>query len=107
MRCRAPALPGGTPSRGGEGAGTCQPCTAGNACPFPDQAPYACPTGYTSDAQAVSCTKVDASASGCLTGQFAYPNPNICMDCPVGFECPEPLSPPIICTEGFYADAIN
>ena len=43
----------------------------------------------------------------CAEGQYKFPRPNECNDCPVGFACPTPYSSPIPCAEGFYANDIN
>lgn len=38
-----------------------------------------------------------------MAGQFAYPNPNTCLACPDGFECPTVYAPPTPCIEGYYS----
>ena len=77
-------------------------------CPHPDQAPIACPTDWEPSADKVSCQRKDLVASGsCSSGQFAYPNKNKCMDCPIGFECPTVNALPIPCIEGYYAETVN
>ena len=90
----------------GAGAGSCTPCPAGSACPFTDQAPYTCATNYESAGSTTSCTATNVleGAGACTAGKYAYPNPNECIDCPVGFECPEIFAMPIPCVQGYYQD---
>lgn len=91
-------------------ATTCTACTAGNACPFTDQAVVnACPAGYFSGPRASSCVKCTPGyycpntavtdsmpsygASGygrqipCDAGYFSGAGQTSCTACPQGYYC--------------------
>ena len=107
----------------------CTTCPTGYSCEFPTQEPTLCATGSYSYAGQEDCTgcapgyacpralelseiqagENQALPTRCAEGQTVGPftTGSVCVDCPVGFECPRPEGQPARCKPGYYAAGNN
>ncbi|KAJ8613419.1 hypothetical protein CTAYLR_002284 [Chrysophaeum taylorii] len=90
----------------------CQECSAGYACPSPEEDPTACDSGYysldgstqcTPCPAGYSCSDTDRSPIPCARGSYALVAQTECTDCPAGYKCTSSMEEPSTCPGGTYS----